>query len=103
MYMFIFLALVVSVVAFFLFYYLKKRREDELIRYNDNLKKYFYLKENESRVKIAEKILETIAQGELSKDNEQKLVNAFAKDQYDYDDDAEIISMVEHKEKNEEI
>ena len=91
MYMFIFAAIVTVVIALFFFYFLKKKREDELRAYNDNLKKYFYIKENESRMKIAEKILDTIKQGDLSTDNEQKLVNAFAKDQYDYDDDAEII------------
>ena len=129
MYILIFAAVVIILIAFFFFYFLKKKREDELRAYNDNLKKYFYFKENESRVKIAEKILDTISQGDLSKDNEQKLINAFtneasvlqtdtsrlAADKYDYEDDAEIITeetsaeqtatasfeTIEHKDKNE--
>lgn len=87
MYMFIFAAVVVAVIAFFFFYFLKKKREDELRSYNDNLKKYFYFKENESRMKIAEKILDTIKQGDLSKDNEQKLINAFTKENSEFQSD----------------
>jgi len=126
MYLLIFLALIVSVIAFFIFFYLKRKREDELRAYNDNLKKYFYMKENESRMKIAEKILDTIAEGELSKENEQKLINAFSKEnsasltttaaltsqRFDDENDAEIIeetsvedgtdtSVTDKKEKNE--
>ena len=104
MYLLVFLGLLLSISAFFLFYYLKRKREDELLAYNDNLKKYFYIKENESRLQIAEKILDTIAEGDLSAENEQKLINAFSKEsstvqgneialsEDDYDNDAEIIN-----------
>jgi len=102
-YLLLFLAILLVVIAAFVFYYMKRKREDELRAYNDNLKKYFYLKENESRMKIAEKILDTIAEGDLSVENEQKLVNAFAKDQHDYDNDAEVIDVVEHKKEENEI
>lgn len=95
-YLFIFLAFILSVIAFFVFYFLKRKREDELRAYNDNLKKYFYMKENESRMKIAEKILDTIAEGDLSPENEKKLINAFASEQHDYDNDAEIIEAISH-------
>jgi hypothetical protein len=101
-YLFIFLALSVVIISAFIFYYMKRKREDELRAYNDNLKKYFYIKENEARMKIAEKILDTIADGEMSPENEQKLINAFAKDQHDYDDDAEIIDTIEHKKDDNE-
>ncbi len=80
MYLFIFLALVVIVITFFIYYYLKRKREDELLAYNDNIKKYFYNKENEARMKIASQILETISDGHLSKENEQKLINAFTQE-----------------------
>ena len=100
MYLFAFFALVVSIITFFIFYYLKRKREDELRAYNDNLKKYFYIKENEARMKIAEKILDTIAEGDLSKENEQKLINAFAQEQHDYD--AEIVETIEHKHKDKD-
>lgn len=96
MYLFMFLAFILSVIAFFVFYFLKRKREDELRAYNDNLKKYFYMKENESRMKIAEKILDTIAEGDLSPENEKKLINAFASEQHDYDNDAEIIEAISH-------
>jgi len=104
MYLLVLLGLLLSISAFFLFYYLKRKREDELLAYNDNLKKYFYIKENESRLQIAEKILDTIAEGDLSAENEQKLINAFSKEsstvqgneialsEDDYDNDAEIIN-----------
>lgn len=98
-----FLTLIFIVIAAFIFYYVKKKREDKLRAYNDNLKKYFYMKENESRMKIAEKILDTISQGDLSTENEQKLINAFSKDQHDYDNDAEIVEVLEHKKEENEI
>jgi predicted PurR-regulated permease PerM len=91
-YLLAFLALLLIVVAVFVFYYFKRKREDEIRAYNDNLKKYFYFKENEARMKIAEKILETIAEGDLSKENEQKLINAFAQQEHDYD--AEIVEQI---------
>ncbi len=107
-YLFMFLGLMVVVAAFFIFYYYKRKREDELRAYNDNLKKYFYMKENESRMKIAEKILDTIAEGDLSAENEQKLINAFAKEatgEADHiahiDDDAQIVEAIEHKKEEE--
>ncbi len=102
-YILIFLAFVVMIIAAFFFYYLKKKREDELIAYNDNLKKYFYIKENETRMKIAEKILDTISDGHLSTENEQKLINAFSKDQFNYDEDAEIIEALEHNKEDNEV
>jgi len=97
-YLLMFLALLLIVVAGFIFYYFKKKRENELRAYEDNLKKYFYHKENEARLKIADKILDTLKSGDLSQENEQKLINAFAKDQHNYDDDAEIVEVLEHKE-----
>lgn len=102
-YLLLFLAILVLVIAAFVFYYMKKKREDELRAYNDNIKKYFYMKENESRMKIAEKILDTIAEGDLSSENEKKLINAFSKDQHDYDDDAEIVEVLEHKKEKNEV
>jgi len=72
------LALLVLVSSFFLFYYFKKRREDKLRAYNDNLEKYFHQKENDARVKIAEKMLDTIASGTLDKAQENQLIGAFS-------------------------
>jgi len=75
-YLFALLGLLMIIVSFFIFYYFKKRREDKLIAYNDNLKKYFLFKEQERRTRIAEKVLETIAEGKLSKEDEARLVRA---------------------------
>lgn len=77
-YLMLIVGLFVLVTCFFIFYYFKKRREDKLQAYNDNLKKYFHHKENEARVKIAEKILDTIASGALDKNQENQLIGAFS-------------------------
>ncbi len=72
------LALFVGLASFFTFYYFKKRREDKLRAYNDNLEKYFHQKENDARVKIAEKMLDTIGSGTLDKTQENQLISAFS-------------------------
>ena len=77
-YFVIIFGLFILVSLFFLFYYFKKRREDKLLAYNDNLQKYFYHKENEARVKIAEKMLDSIASGKLDKAQENQLISAFS-------------------------
>ena len=76
-YLVLVLAVLLIICAFFLFYYLKKRREDKLIAYNDNLQKYFYQKENEARMKIAEKIIDSVSSGKLDKAQENRLIGAF--------------------------
>jgi len=66
----------VGLVAFFLLalYVFKKRREDRLKMHEDNLQKEVYLREKELQVKMAEKILDTIASGNLSEEREQHLL-----------------------------
>ena len=54
--------------------YIYKKRKDKLIAYHDNLEKYFRLKENETKVQIANKIIDTIASGKLTPDQEQRLI-----------------------------
>ncbi len=117
MYLLIFFALVITLIVFFIFYFLKKRREDELRAYNDNLKKYFNMKENESRFKIAQKILDTISEGDISSENQQKLINVFTKEtsasqtttdtltseEDDYENDVEIIDAITHKKDTNEV
>jgi len=70
-------ALLMIIIALFVYLYFKRRREDKLLAYNDNLDKYFRSKENEARVKIAEKILETVSSGNLSPSHEAKLIGVF--------------------------
>jgi len=77
-YMMLILGLLVLVSSFFVFYYFKKRREDKLRAYNDNLQKYFSQKENDARVKIAEKMLDAISSGTLDKTQENQLISAFS-------------------------
>jgi hypothetical protein len=71
-------AMLIFVILFFIFYYFKKRREDKLLAYNDNLQKYFHHKENEARVKIAQKMLDTLGSGKLDKNQENQLIRAFS-------------------------
>ncbi|BBG66859.1 hypothetical protein NNO_2156 [Hydrogenimonas sp.] len=59
-----------------LLWYFDRRRKDKLRAYEDNLKKYFHQKENESRIKIAEKILDTVASKDLSSEQRAKLIEA---------------------------
>ena len=77
-YIFGLVALLLLIVAFFIYYYLKRKREDKLIAYNDNLKKYFHFKESETRTRIAEKVLDTIAAGKLSKEDQVNLIKAIS-------------------------
>jgi len=65
-------------ISYFTFYYFKKKREDKLRAYNDNLERYFHHKENEARIRIAEKMLDTLASGKLDKEQESMLIGAFA-------------------------
>ena len=55
--------------------YIYKKRKDKILAYHDNLEKYFRLKENESKIAIANKIIDTIASGKLSPEQEQRLIS----------------------------
>jgi len=71
-------ALVIIIISFFIFYYFKKRHENKLKSYEDNLKKYLQQKENDSRNRIAEKLIDTIASGKLDKSQEATLLTALS-------------------------
>ena len=105
-------ALLLLIIAFFIYYYFKRRREDKLIAYKDNLEKYFRTKENESRVKIAEKILDTISSGKLAPEHEAKLIEVLSTDNRsksndepllpestDKEDDVEDAEIIDDREK----
>ena len=62
-----------------IFFIFRKRREDKLKMHEDNLQKEVYLREKELQVKMAEKILDTIATGKLSEEKEQHLLEALDK------------------------
>ncbi len=66
------LILLLIVVLVILYFY--KKRQDKLQAYKDNLEKYFRMKENESKIAIANKIIDTIAEGKLTPEQEQRLL-----------------------------
>ncbi len=76
--------LIIIALSFFgvmglVFYMFRKRREDQLKMHEDELQKEMYLREKELQVKMAEKILDTIASGKLSEEREQHLLEALDK------------------------
>jgi len=77
-YMMFLVAFIIIIISFFIFYYFKKRHENKLKSYEDNLKKYLQQKENDSRNKIAEKLIDAIATGNLDKSQEATLLTALS-------------------------
>ncbi|NPA65724.1 MAG: hypothetical protein GXO11_02460 [Epsilonproteobacteria bacterium] len=75
LYAFLLIALIVIIIAFFIYLYFKRKREDKLIAYNDNLKKYFLFKENEMKMQLAHKILDTAKDGQLTYEDQQRLLS----------------------------
>ena len=76
--------LIIGALSFFalmalIIYIFRKRREDKLKMHEDELQKEMYLREKELQVKMAEKILDTIASGKLSEEREQHLLEALDK------------------------
>ncbi|SFV70635.1 hypothetical protein MNB_SM-5-180 [hydrothermal vent metagenome] len=68
----------ISIISFFIYYFFKKRHEDKLRAYQDNLDKYFHQQENMTRMRIAEKIIDSVASGKLDKAQENALINALS-------------------------
>ncbi len=68
-------AVLLVVIAIGIYFLWKRHHENKLQAYNDNLQKYFYQKENESRMRLAEKIIDSVAEGKASSEQEAKLLN----------------------------
>ncbi len=85
-------ALLLLIGAFFLYLYLKRKREDKLRAYEDNLQKYFLFKEQEMKLKITEKILDTIKESNLSKEDQKKLLTIISQSSSDN------TKLIEHKD-----
>lgn len=68
-------ALIIIVVAIAFYIYFNNRRKDKLKAYEDNMEKYFKQKENQAKVQIANKIIDTVASGNLSENQENLLVS----------------------------
>ena len=100
-YLLFYATVIIIILAGAIYYFMKRRREDKLRAYNDNLEKYFQNKQNDSRVKIAEKIIDTIATGKLNSQQEAQLIQAINSENRhhaDVDvDDADIIEQLPDK------
>ena len=74
------IALVLIIVSILIILYFYKKRKDKILAYHDNLEKYFRMKENEAKIAIANKIIDTIAEGKLTPDQEQRLLGVLKGD-----------------------
>jgi len=72
-------SLTLAALLALIFYIFRKRREDGLKMHHDEIEKEIYLRERELQVRMAEKILDTIASGKLSKEEERHLLEALEK------------------------
>lgn len=104
-YMLIGAILLILLIGTTLLWYFDRRRKDKLRAYEDNLKKYFHQKENEARIKIAEKILDTISSQDLNIEQKAKLIEVLygpmgSKDSKKNKDDQKLI---EDKKENEDV
>ena len=74
---FVLIVLVILIIAtYFIYLYFKRRHADKLRAYQDNLDKYFHQQENMTKMRIAEKIIDTVASGQLDKHQETELIKA---------------------------
>ena len=60
-------------------YFLLRRREDKLRMHHETIEKELLMKEKELQVRMAEKILDTIASGTLEKPEERRLLETLEK------------------------
>jgi len=92
----LYIMLILAFLIFLIFVgtvlYIYKKRKDKLIAYRDNLEKYFKMKENETKIAIANKIIDTIASGKLTPEQEQRLIKALNSRPMEEDD----IKMIEN-------
>jgi len=75
-YLVLLLFIALLIVSYFLYLYFKRRHDDKLKAYENNLNKYFHQQENMARMRIAEKIIDTVASGKLEKEQERELILA---------------------------
>jgi len=75
-YLLLILLVVLIIASYFVYLYFRQRHQDKLRAYQDNLEKYFHQQENMTKMRIAEKIIDRVATGELDKDQEIALLSA---------------------------
>jgi len=66
----------VMMSSYFIYLYFRMRHQNKLQAYQDNLNKYFHQQENMTKMRIAEKIIDTVASGKLDKSQERELIKA---------------------------
>ena len=77
-YLLLILFLLLVIISYFVYLYFKRKHDDQLRAYQDNLDKYFHQQENMTRMRIAEKIIDTVASGQLAKEQESELIKALS-------------------------
>ncbi|MBA1433328.1 MAG: hypothetical protein FAF04_07015 [Epsilonproteobacteria bacterium] len=77
-YLLLILFVILLIASYFIYLYFKRRHDDKLRAYQDNLDKYFHQQENMAKMRIAEKIIDTVASGKLEKEQERKLIKALS-------------------------
>ena len=95
-------AIVIILISVGLFIYFTNRRKDKLKAYEDNLEKYYRQKEQDAKVKIANKIIDTISSGKLSSEQENKLLSTLAQDKIQSNTKSEIEPIIEEIEEKED-
>ncbi len=73
------LAFAIIIFASLALYTFRKYRKDTIKMHEEEMQKEMYLKEKEMQMHMAEKILDTIASGNLSEEKEQHLLEALDK------------------------
>ncbi|WP_457745428.1 hypothetical protein [Sulfurimonas sp.] len=77
-YLLFILFVLLLVATYFIYLYFKRKHDDQLRAYQDNLDKYFHQQENMTKMRIAEKIIDTVASGKLEKNQESELIKALS-------------------------
>ncbi len=96
------IAFTVLLIAILVVLFIYKKRRDKLIAYHDNLEKYFRMKENEAKIAIANKIIDTIAEGKLTPEQEQRLLGVLKGDVKELPKEIEESEAIEAEVEEEE-
>jgi len=91
------IALLIIVISSFVYYFFKRRHENELRQYKDNLDKYFHQQENSTRLKVAEKLIDSVTSAELTQEQKTELINAFNGNMNNYKKEPKQISFSENE------
>ncbi len=72
------IASLILVILLFIYLSVRRGRKDKLTIHHEQLEQELHLKEQEMKLKIAEKMLDTLASGNLSEKNEEILINSLS-------------------------